>query len=99
MEEATISYKMKTGKGMIEGAMEVQDGYFEAVLAEMPTPLESFQPFFIAELQAEVKRKVVASVTPQANVEPVIPLTEFINNWIFHAATVMDVWQIMPSAF
>ncbi|MEA3469583.1 MAG: cytochrome ubiquinol oxidase subunit I [Thermodesulfobacteriota bacterium] len=60
LDDATVSYRMQTGKGMIEGVLAAQDGYFEAVLAEMPTPLQPFQPFFIAELQAEVKGKVVA---------------------------------------
>ena len=60
LENATVSYKIKTGKGMLEGTMKETDAYFEAQLAEMPVPLEPFQPFFIAELQAEVEGKIVA---------------------------------------
>jgi cytochrome bd-type quinol oxidase subunit 1 len=60
MDGATVSYRMATGKGMLNGALEEKDGYFEATLGEMPTPLKPYQPFFIAEIQAEVEGEVVA---------------------------------------
>ena len=60
MDEAQISFTMNTGKGMVEGKMEAQNGYFEAILAEIPTPLQPYQPFFIAEIKAEIEGKIVA---------------------------------------
>lgn len=60
MDEAQISFTMNTGKGMVGGKMEAQDGYFEATLAEIPTPLQPYQPFFLAEIKAEIEGKIVA---------------------------------------
>ncbi|AGF78085.1 hypothetical protein UWK_01527 [Desulfocapsa sulfexigens DSM 10523] len=66
MENTTVRYTIETGKGVVEGAMEAQDGYFETALAEIPTPLKPYQPFFIAQLEATVDGKVVA--TTQAKI-------------------------------
>jgi hypothetical protein len=60
MDEAIISFSMKTGKGVVKGKMEAQDGYFEATLAEIPTPPQPYQPFFIADITAEIEGKIVA---------------------------------------
>ena len=60
LDEASVSFSMKTGKGVVNGKMEVQDGYFEATLDEIPTPVKPYQPFFIAEIKAEVEGKTVA---------------------------------------
>ncbi|MBL4903878.1 MAG: cytochrome ubiquinol oxidase subunit I [Desulfocapsa sp.] len=60
MDEATISFIIHTGKGKIEGRMEEKDGFFEATLAEIPTPVKPYQPFFMADINAEVEGKIVA---------------------------------------
>ena len=60
LDEAVISYTMNTGKGVIKGDMEVADGFFEATLAEIPTPVTPYQPFFIVDISAEVEGEVVA---------------------------------------
>lgn len=66
MDKAVVSFKMNTGDGVVEGNMEAQDGYFETTLAEIPSPLQPYQPFFIAKIQAEVEGKIVA--TTQAKI-------------------------------
>jgi len=61
LDDTVVTYTMNTGKGVVEGTMEAQDdGYFEATLAAIPTPLKPYQPFFIAEIKAEVEGKLVA---------------------------------------
>jgi hypothetical protein len=60
MDDAAVRYSMNTGQGVVTGNMEVRDGYFEAQLIEIPTPVKPYQPFFIAEITAEVEGKTVA---------------------------------------
>ena len=60
MDEVVVSFSMQTGKGVLSGEMIADDGYFEATLAEIPTPVSPYQPFFIAEITAEVEGKAVA---------------------------------------
>ena len=60
LDEASISFTMHTGDGVITGTMEAQAGYFEAALLDIPAPVSPYQPFFIAEISAEVEGKVVA---------------------------------------
>jgi len=60
MDEAVVSFSMATGSGVVNGKMEVQDGFFEAVLDTIPSPVTPYQPFFIAEITAEVEGKIVA---------------------------------------
>lgn len=60
MDDASVSYTMDTGDGVLTGTMEAQDGYFEAALSEIPAPVTPYQPFFIAEIRAKVEGKIVA---------------------------------------
>jgi len=60
LDETVVSFSMNTGNGVVQGEMEAQDGYFEATLAEIPSPVKPYQPFFIAEITAAVEGKVVA---------------------------------------
>lgn len=60
LDDATVSFTMNSGKGLIAGEMTAQDGYFEATLPEIPTPLQPYQPFFIAEITASVEGEIVA---------------------------------------
>ena len=60
MDEALVSFTMHTGSGVMMGSMEAQDGYFEATLPEIPSPVHPYQPFFIAEIQAKVEGEIVA---------------------------------------
>jgi bd-type cytochrome oxidase subunit I len=60
MDDATVHYKINSGGGVVEGVMGPLDGFFEAALAEMPTPVKPYQPFFIVEFEAEVEGKFVA---------------------------------------
>jgi hypothetical protein len=60
MDDAKVTFKINTGNGAVEGVMEPLDGFFEAVLAEIPTPVKPYQPFFIVEFEAAVEGKIVA---------------------------------------
>ncbi len=60
MDDATISYTMNSGNGVLTGEMEEQDGYFEATLNEIPAPVSPYQPFVIAKIKAEVEGETVA---------------------------------------
>lgn len=60
LNEAVISFTMNTGKGIVKGKMAPQDGYFEATLTEIPSPIQPYQPFIIAEISAEIEGTIVA---------------------------------------
>ena len=60
MDGARVYYSIVTGKGELKGEMQALDGYFEAALAEMPTPAQPYQPFLLAEITAEVEGRTVA---------------------------------------
>ncbi|MEN8198899.1 MAG: cytochrome ubiquinol oxidase subunit I [Thermodesulfobacteriota bacterium] len=67
-EGVVISYRIPTGKGLLEGTMEEGDGFFQATLGQMPAPLTPYRPFFIAEIEATVEGKVVAATRAKINV-------------------------------
>ncbi len=60
LDNALLSFSMQTGNGTVSGKMEAQNGFFETTLSEIPTPVSPYQPFFIAEITAEIEGKTVA---------------------------------------
>ncbi len=61
LDDAVVSYTIETGAGTLHGEMQQQDGYFEAVLDEIPPSVTPFQPFLIAEINAQIQGKTVAA--------------------------------------
>ncbi len=61
MDGVTVSYSLETGKGLLQGNFAQLDGYFEKTFTEIPSVSSPYQPFLIAELQAEVEGKIVAA--------------------------------------
>jgi mono/diheme cytochrome c family protein len=65
LDDVTVRYTITTGAGPVTGTMEVEDGYFEAVLKEMPTPLRPYQPFLMVDFTAKMAGKVIAMTRSQ----------------------------------
>ena len=68
LDGAVVRYSIKTGDGDVKGEMEAKDGYFEATLGEIPRPVQPYQPFFIAEISAEVDGTIVAATQAKIGV-------------------------------
>ncbi len=61
MDGASVSYRLETGTGVVQGELAQHDDYFETTLAEIPAVPKPYRPFLIAELQAKVEGKIVAA--------------------------------------
>ena len=61
LDDAVINYTIKTGDSLLGGQMLPQDGYFEAVLDEIPSLNTPFQPFLIANIEAQIQGRTVAT--------------------------------------
>ncbi|MEN8190380.1 MAG: hypothetical protein ABFS19_11075 [Thermodesulfobacteriota bacterium] len=67
-EGVKLRYAVSTGSGVIKGLMTEGDGYFQAELGKLTPPSDLFRPYNLADIEAVIDSKVVATTRVRVGV-------------------------------